>query len=282
MEEAPRGLPAWSRSLLQEVGRHGSSVVALSGGVDSALVAWAAREALPDRSVAVTITSPALARGERDRARAVAEFLGLPHREVPVDPLKDPRYAANPRDRCYFCRAQEGDALGEIARSLGYAVVMDGVHRDDLGEDRPGLRALAERGVVHPLLEVGAGKQEIRALALAVGLPNHDAPSNSCLASRVAHGEPISVEILERVERAESFLADLGFRQVRVRTRSGEARVEVEPSQVSRLRSPDTSQKVRRHLQSLGFTSVELDPYGYRPSGARIPSGKLLPVVQEP
>ena len=128
----------------------------------------------------------------------------------------------------------------------------------------------------------GVGKAEIRALARAVGLPNHDAPSNSCLASRVAHGESISVEILERVERAESFLAELGFRQVRVRTRSGEARVEVEPSQVSQLRSPDTSQKVQRHLQSLGFTRVQVDPHGYRPSGARIPSGKLLPVVQEP
>lgn len=270
------------------VGRHdelerslqqlGSVVIAMSGGVDSAVVAAAAYRALGSRSLAVTLRGPAVPREEVERAARVAGAIGISHRFVDLDPTTDERYARNPTNRCYFCRSQEGSTLVDLARRDGYAFVVDGIHCDDLGDDRPGVRAMDERGVRHPLLEAGLGKSEVRQLAREFGLPNWDTPSNSCLASRVAHGELIRPELLGRIDEAETYLRELGFRQVRVRTSQGAARIEVGAEETSRLLEGPTAAQVEGHLRALGFSQVTLDPRGYRPGGGREALGTPLEV----
>lgn len=253
---------------------HASAVVAFSGGVDSAVVAAAAQRALGERALAVTIIGPAVPLEEVQRASLVARAIGVRHRLVRHDPTQDDRYAANPADRCYFCRGMEGRLLAAIAEEEGYAAILDGIHLDDLGDDRPGLRAMNELGVRHPLLECKVGKQEVRAFARALGLPNAETPSNSCLASRIQHGERVTPELLARVEAAEIIVRRRGFRQVRVRTSQGAARVEVGKDELPRLRDPELRHDLERALLGLHFVSVEFDPEGYRPGGQRL---KLLP-----
>ncbi|MDE1821485.1 MAG: ATP-dependent sacrificial sulfur transferase LarE [Euryarchaeota archaeon] len=267
MTVLPTGpFPDRLEALLKDMG---PVVVALSGGVDSSVVAAAAQRAAPGRSLAVTLHGPAVAKEELDRAVEVARSVGIRHRLVRIDPTQDPRYAANPLDRCYFCRSQEGDLLLAVAQEERFAVIVDGLHADDPADDRPGMRAMDERKVRHPLREAGLGKREVRELAAAWGLPNHDAPSNSCLASRVAHGEPISTPLLSRVEAGERALHELGFRQVRVRTSQGAARIEVGSEEVGRFQDPALRFQVSFELTALGFTSVTIDPEGYRPAGGR-------------
>ncbi len=255
----------------------GSVLVAFSGGVDSAVVAAAAHRALGERSLAVTLVGPAVPKEEVEMAERAARAIGIRHLLEPLDPTADPRYTANPLDRCYFCRSQEGGRLKEIAARQGFATVVDGIHADDLGDDRPGMRAMGELGVRHPLLEAGAGKSDVREMARAWGLPNHDAPSNSCLASRIAHGEAISSELLRRIDAAEGLLRAHGFRQVRVRTSQGKARIEVGPEEVPRFGDPFLRVQIGQELLALGFSNVSIDPLGYRPAGTRTWDGPEAP-----
>lgn len=241
----------------------GRAVVALSGGVDSSLVAALAYSALGSDAVAVTLTSPAVAGAEVSRAERVARSVGLEHVLLGVDPLARAEYRENRPDRCYFCRSVETDALRDFGRARSVAQYLDGVHRDDLADDRPGLRAMDEAGFAHPLLWAGWGKVEVRAEARRRALPNWDQPSDACLASRISHGEPVSHELLARVESAEAVLLGLGFRRVRVRVRAGTARIEVDPSEVARLRSEPLASEVTRTVGGLGFTTVTIDPDGY-------------------
>ncbi len=264
LEDAPPG--ARLAAVLEDLT---PCVVAFSGGVDSGLVGAFAHARDPSGVLLATFTGPAVTTEEVERAIRTARFIGALHRLVPLDPLNDGRYASNPLDRCYFCRSLEGDALGSLARSEGYPWVLDGIHRDDLGEDRPGVRAMNERGIRHPLLEAGLGKADVRALARELGLPNWDTPSNSCLASRVRTGEPITRETLSRVEAAEAILHREGFGQVRVRTSQRMATIEVEREGLSRLRSGALVQRITEEVQRLGFTRVTVDPEGYRPVGRR-------------
>jgi uncharacterized protein len=260
LSEPPRGTPdilAWFR-------RGARPLVALSGGVDSASVASLAHEARGD-AVAVTLVGPATSGREVERAREVARSVGISHEELAVDPLAVEGYRSNPSNRCYFCRATEARALRTWGEAHGVGRYVDGVHLDDLGDDRPGLRALREAGFEHPLVWAGWRKVVVRAFAKDRSLPNWDAPSDACLASRVRHGEPITADLLGRVERAEAFVASLGFRRVRVRTEGGDARVEVDPAEVSRLLSPEIASAARGRLLSEGFRTVVLDPLGYRP-----------------
>jgi uncharacterized protein len=242
----------------------GSAVVALSGGVDSAVVAHLARGALGTGAYAVTITGPAVGTDEVDRARAAARSVGIDHSLVAVDPLTVREYQENPSNRCYFCRRTEAGAIRLWADGRGIARFLDGVHLDDLGDDRPGLVALREAGFRHPLVEAGWRKPDVREYARSVGLPNWDQPSDACLASRVRHGHPISLDLLRRVERAEQAVRARGFRQVRVRTDGRSARVEVDAASVGRLRSPATASAVVGDLREMGFDPVTLDPDGYR------------------
>ena len=252
----------------------GPALVALSGGVDSALVAALAREALGEDAEAVTLSGPAVSRAEVERARRVAESIGIAHVVLHADPLVRPEYRANPANRCYFCRSVETAVLRSFGDAKGIAQYFDGVHSDDFSDDRPGLRAMEEAGFWHPLAWAGWTKADVRAAARTRHLPNWDSPSDACLASRVAHGDPISRALLGRVEDAESVLLGRGFRRVRVRVRNGGARLEVDPAEVARLQSSPLSSEVIEAVRAMGFDPVTIDPNGYggrRPSAAGPP-----------
>ena len=239
-------------------------MIALSGGVDSSLVASLAFSALGKEACAVTLAGPAVSSREVERATSVASAIGVEHVVLPVDPLRRAEYRENGPDRCYFCRSVETNVLREFGLARDARQYLDGVQRDDLADDRPGLRAMEEAGFRHPLLWADWGKREVRAEARRRGLPNWDQPSDACLASRVAHGEPVSAELLGRIEAAEAALLDLGFRRVRVRVRGGTARIEVDPSEVPRLLEEPLSGEATRAVARAGFTSVSVDPRGYR------------------
>lgn len=265
--------PRPASELVRRLHDGGPALVALSGGVDSAAVASLAREALGDELLAATVTSSAVSAEEIATARRVARELGVRHVLVPAEPLESVAYRANGDDRCYHCRKVETGALLRLGRVSGVRQYLDGVHLDDLGEDRPGLRAMEEAGFVHPLLWGRWRKEEVRRYARSAGLGNWDRPSNACLASRVAHGQPISKELLERIERAEALVLGRGFRRVRVRVRGNEARVEVGPSEVARLEAEPLRSELSVRLRELGFGAVTIDPAGYR-------GGSELPVVR--
>jgi len=249
--------------VLDRIAAGGAALVALSGGVDSSLVAAWARQALGAASVAVTLAGPAVARAEVDRACRVAHAVGIEHVVLEVDPLARAEYRANGSNRCYFCRTVETETIRREGSRRRVAQYLDGIHREDLLDDRPGIRAMDEAGFAHPLVWVGWTKLEVRAAARARNLPNWDQPSDACLSSRVRHGDPISAELLARIERGEMWLLGRGFRRVRVRVHGRGARVEVDPDEVPRLRAEPLASEVRRGLGSLGFDPVEIDPLGY-------------------
>jgi pyridinium-3,5-biscarboxylic acid mononucleotide sulfurtransferase len=259
--------------VVRQIASKGRALVAMSGGVDSAVVAALAFRALGRHSLAVTLAGPAVARDEVTRAQSVARSLGIEHVVIEVDPLGRAEYRANTPNRCYFCRAVETEALLREGVPRGISQYLDGIHWDDLSDDRPGLRAMDEAGFDHPLLWAGWTKKDVREVAVDLALPNWDQPSDACLSSRVAHGDAISAELLARIESAESWLHGNGFRRVRVRTRGGAARVVVDPEEVLRLRAEPLASEMVRALEALGFSPVTIDPVGYgRPVG-------LLPTV---
>jgi pyridinium-3,5-biscarboxylic acid mononucleotide sulfurtransferase len=257
----PGPLPA--STIVGRLANGGPAVVAMSGGVDSSVVAWLAHRALGEKSVALTLTGPAVSSDEVETAARVAEQIGIRHFLLRSDPLADSRYAENPSNRCYFCRNHEGTLIREWGQKHSYEVFLDGVQRDDFGDDRPGLRAMDEHGFRHPLAEAGWNKAEVRGFAHRAGLPNWNRPSNACLASRITHGQLITAPMLEKVAQAEAWVSSRGYRRVRVRVVGDSARVEVDPDEVENLQSEATG--LREALARLGFATVEIDPSGYRP-----------------
>jgi pyridinium-3,5-biscarboxylic acid mononucleotide sulfurtransferase len=265
--------PLSAEELVVRIRDGGRALVALSGGVDSALVAALAVSALGPDALAVTLTGPAVSEAEVGRASRVAQTIGVRHVLLPANPLASAEYRENRPDRCYFCRSVETSVLKTFGARRSVAQYLDGVHRDDLRDDRPGLRAMDEAGFAHPLLWAGWGKVDVRAEARRRGLPNWDQPSDACLASRIAHGEPVTKDLLARIESAEAVLLGLGFRRVRVRVRGASARIEVDPSEVPRIEAEPLSSAIVRELAGLGFADVTIDPLGYHgnalpPSGA--------------
>jgi pyridinium-3,5-biscarboxylic acid mononucleotide sulfurtransferase len=260
--------------IVQRIQRRGTALVALSGGVDSSLVAALAFEALGSRAVAVTLEGAAVARSEVERARRVARSIGVEHTVLAVDPLSRAEYRANTPNRCYFCRSVETELLHQVGAGRGVQQYLDGVQLDDLSDDRPGIRAMDEAGFDHPLAWAGWTKALVRTAAHARDLPNWDQPSDACLASRVAHGEPVSAELLGRIESGEAWIVGRGFRRVRVRARGGGARIEVDPDEVARLSTEPLASEVRRALGALGFDPVAIDPFGY---GRSRTAGPALP-----
>jgi pyridinium-3,5-biscarboxylic acid mononucleotide sulfurtransferase len=258
--------PRPEREIIDGLRDRGPALVALSGGVDSSLVAAFVHAALGDGSLAVTLAGPAVARSEVERARRVADAIGIEHLVADVDPLARPEYRANPTDRCFHCRTIESEALRAIGVERGVRTYLDGIHLDDLGDDRPGIAAMDAAGFEHPLARALWTKAEVRTAAKDRKLPNWDQPSDACLASRVAHGDVITADLLERIESAERWLLERGFRRVRVRTRAGSARVEVDPDEVARLLEEPIASELRSKLGELGFAPVTVDPEGY---GAR-------------
>ncbi len=249
-----------------------SVLVAFSGGIDSTLVLKIAHAELGDRAVAVTAVSPTLPALDLDLARRLCHEIGARHVLHETDQLRDPEFARNTAMRCYRCKIDLYGALAPMAARMGFSYVVNGTHLDDLGDDRPGLRAAREYGVRSPLVEAGMDKAAIRLAARALGLSNWDKPAAACLSSRIPRGEMITVERLQRVERAEAVVIEEGFRQVRVRDHNGHARVEVGQDELPRLFEPTRRDQITRKLTALGFATVTLDPAGYRPGSTNIPT----------
>ena len=241
---------------------YGSVLVACSGGVDSVLLAAVAAEVLGDKAVAATAVSPSLASGELEDARAAALSAGIRHLEVPTNELDNAAYAANAPDRCFHCKDTAYSTFADLALREGIAVVIDGTNADDNSDLRPGRRAARERNVRSPLAEAGVTKQEIRDWARELGLAVWDKPAAACLSSRVPYGSPVTLEKLTRIDRAESALKALGFRQCRVRDHGTVGRVEIEPSQLGQLL--DRRLAVVEALKTAGFSYVALDLEGFR------------------
>ena len=240
-----------------------SLVVGYSGGVDSVFLAALAVQALgPERVLAVTGRSASLPAWMEGTARAVAHGFGIPWRDVDTRELADPRYAANPSNRCYFCKSELWSRLRTIADELGFVTVADGANADDAGDHRPGAAAGAERGVRSPLLEAGLTKAEIRAWSRELELPTWDQPAAPCLASRIPYGTAVTAERLRQVERAEQGLRALGFREFRVRYHGDLARVEASPEELRGLLRRRV--EVHRLLLQAGFRGAAADAMGYR------------------
>src|SRR5438876_2694447 len=228
--------------------------VALSGGIDSTVVAKAASLALGDRAVAVTADSPSVARSELEDARRLAQQIGIRHHIVRTEEFDDPDYVRNDGTRCYYCKSELYSRIETLLPELGAAVICSGANLDDQGDYRPGLKAAAEHAVRHPLQEASCTKADVRALARAWDLPAWDKPASPCLSSRLAPGVEVTPERTGRVEAAEAYLKSLGLRDCRVRLHEGElARIEVPAAEVARLAQPEIREKVASFFKELGF-----------------------------
>ncbi|MCE9591637.1 MAG: ATP-dependent sacrificial sulfur transferase LarE [Planctomycetes bacterium] len=243
----------------------GRVITAYSGGVDSTLVALAARRTLGRADAPAAIgDSASLPRHELDAARDLARSLDLELIEVRPNEQQDPGYRANAGNRCYFCKTNLYDTLGKLAASLNFPWIANGTNTDDLGDHRPGLTAATEANVISPLVEAGLNKADVRALAQRLQLPNWDKPAAACLASRIPYGTPVTLERLSRVEEAENALRELGFRGFRVRHHETVARLEVPLDQIERLMSEEVRKAVVARLKEAGYHFVALDLEGFR------------------
>ena len=249
------------RKLLRDMG---SAAVAFSAGVDSTLLLHATREALGERTAAITVRSPFVPARELEAAAAFCAAEGVRHLILDVDTLAIPGVAENPPERCYLCKRALFTRIKAAAADLGLNCVVEGSNADDLNDYRPGMRAVRELGVRSPLLEAGLTKAEIRAISKALGLPTWDKPAMACLATRFAAGQTLCAEALARVERAEALLAGLGFRQLRVRVHGDLARLELDPEGLDRLRDPALRAELDEGLRALGYRYVCADLRGYR------------------
>jgi uncharacterized protein len=242
-----------------------SCAVAYSGGVDSAVVAWAAHHELGDRALAVTGASFSLAEGELDAARSVARQIGIRHEIISTHEFERPEYLRNAPDRCYHCKTELYTRLEQLVAEWPVDVIVNGANADDAGDYRPGMAAAREHRVRSPLLECGLSKQDVRELAAAWQLPVWDKPASPCLSSRVAYGESVTPERLAMIDQAEQFLRSRGFTNVRVRYHTGDlARVEVPVDELSRLMDPPLRVALLARLKELGFRFVTLDLQGFR------------------
>lgn len=244
---------------------YGSVLVAFSAGVDSSFLTKVARDILGRKNVlAVTGRSASVPKKELADAEAFVREHDIEHLVIDTDELDSPDYVNNPIDRCYHCKSELFDKLTAIAKKRGIAVVADGANADDISDYRPGARASIERQVKSPLQEVGLTKSEIRKLSKDLKLTTWNKPAMACLASRIAYGDPVTIEALLMIEKAEEFLKSLGFGQLRVRRHDKIARIEFDPEDIPRATAPAMAQKIDRALKEIGFGYVSVDLFGYR------------------
>jgi uncharacterized protein len=242
----------------------GSVAVAFSSGVDSTFLLKVAHDVLGDKAIAITAQSCSFPKRELNEAKAFCEKEGIQHVICQSEELEIEGFSKNPPNRCYLCKKELFEKIGDIAKKNGIEYIAEGSNMDDNGDYRPGLVAVAELGIKSPLREALLNKKEIRTLSKEMGLPTWDKQSFACLSSRFVYGETISEEKLGMVDKAEQLLLDLGFHQVRVRIHGDIARIEVLPDEIERLVSGENREKIYSYLKQLGFSYVTLDLGGYR------------------
>jgi uncharacterized protein len=248
------------------LGKLGNAVVAFSGGVDSTFLAAAAYRVLGDNALAVTAVSASYPEGEIDRAKAIAEEIGISLETVYTEELDNPDYVQNNPDRCFHCKSALADKLEEVVKNFGgrYDNLLYGAITDDVGDYRPGMAAAKSRGILAPLIDAGFTKVDVRLVSKAWGLSTWNDPAAACLSSRIPYGTPVTVEALRMIDRAEAFLKSIGFRQVRVRHHEEIARIEVDLTEIPRFFTSGLYEQVATELKSIGYRYVTLDLQGYR------------------
>jgi pyridinium-3,5-biscarboxylic acid mononucleotide sulfurtransferase len=276
MSGATDDLESKGERLRANLRRLGRTLVAYSGGVDSAYLAWAAHQVLGDRMLSIIADSPSLARTQLSDAVAFAQEQSIPLEVVATSELDRPEYVRNDSERCFFCKDELFTLMEELRQARGFKAIAYGVNLNDQGDFRPGQRAAAHHRVVAPLLEAGLSKDEIRALAREAGLRVWDKPASACLSSRIEYGRPVTREALATVERGEDALRALGFRQLRVRHHGEIVRIEIAREELPRALDPAMAAKFASIFKALGFKFVTLDVEGFR-SGSM---NTLLPAEQ--
>ena len=252
------------RALFDALRACDSLLVALSGGADSAYLAWAAHESIGARALSVTALSASFSAHDRDEVEAFVRHTRVPHIFIETHEFENPLYVANAADRCYHCKYELFARMQTLARERGFEAVAYGINADDTRDFRPGHRAAREHRVLAPLLDAGLRKEEIRRLSRRAGLPTWDRPASACLSSRVPYGTAVNPDLLARIEGAEAALRALGFRQFRVRAFGELARIELDRQELARGFEPECSRQIAAGVQAAGFARVELDPEGYR------------------
>lgn len=245
--------------------RNEKVIVALSGGVDSAVVAMAAKKALDKNAIAVTADYNTLSADELTSAKRVAKEIDIEHKIITYNELDNTEFVKNDQLRCYHCRTELATYLSKEARQMDVDLIVDGTNTDDLSDYRPGIKALRENGIKSPLVELGINKQDVRNIAKANNLSVYDKPSNSCLASRIPHGMPVTLEKLKRIETAELLIKSIfKVRQVRVRDHQDIARIEVGKDEIKDMFDFEKMSVVDSKLRDLGFKHIALDLSGYK------------------
>jgi uncharacterized protein len=241
-----------------------SLLVALSGGADSSYLAWAAHTVLGARSLAVTALSASFSRHDRDQADKFVRATRIRHEFIETHEFENPLYIANNADRCYHCKDELFDRMEALANARNFRAIAYGINADDTHDFRPGHRAAAEHRVLAPLLDADLAKAEIRWLSQRAGLATWDRPASACLSSRVPYGTAVTSELTEKIDRAESVLRELGFRQFRVRAHGELGRIELAPDELARGLEPAVTERITAGVKQAGFAMVTIDPQGYR------------------